>query len=182
VVEFLPELRPAWWVVRGYLAVQAAAVALTPLFAGGGLRFPLPELFGSRVLGLLATAAAVDGSVRLGRQGPGGVRRRALTLVADAALGLLGLAMLLQLGNTGAAGDAGAAYVLVASHNDNELLEQPELVDRDGNEVANRYPRAQRHFDPDSGQSTPVPGPAFRPPPGPVRPPGDPAGSSGAGP
>jgi hypothetical protein len=42
-------------------------------------------------------------------------------------------------------------------------------VDRDGNEVANRYPRAQRQFDPDSGQSTPVPAPEFRPPPGPLR-------------
>jgi hypothetical protein len=197
VVEFLPELRPAWWVVRGYLAVQAAAVALTPLFAGGGLRFPIPELFGSRVLG---------------RRAPGGVRRRALTLVADAALGLLGLVMLLQLGNTEVAGGDGTAYVtyaqpasglrsdgveisnifafdaggkplrdvylvdqdgnpLVASHDENEFLEQPELVDRDGNEVANRYPRAQRQFDPDSGQSTPVPAPEFRPPPGPLRPP-----------
>jgi hypothetical protein len=212
VVEFLPELRPAWWVVRGYLAVQAAAVALTPLFAGGGLRFPIPELFGSRVLGLLATAAAVVGSVRLGRRGPGGVRRRVLTLVADAALGLLGLVMLLELGNTEVAGGDGTAYVtyaqpasglrsdgveisnifafdaggkplrdvylvdqdgnpLVASHDENEFLEQPELVDRDGNEVANRYPRAQRQFDPDSGQSTPVPAAEFRPPPGPLRPP-----------
>jgi hypothetical protein len=190
--------------------VQAAAVALTPLFAGGGLRFPIPEPFGSRVLGLLATAAAVVGSVRLGRRGPGGVRRRALTLVADAALGLLGLVMLLQLGNTEVAGGDGTAYVtyaqpasglrsegteisnifafdaggkplrdvylvdqdgnpLVASHDENEFLEQPELVDRDGNEVANRYPRAQRQFDPDSGQSTPVPAPEFRPPPGPLR-------------
>src|SRR5215211_3808337 len=211
VVEFLPELRPAWWVVRGYLAVQAAAVALTPLFAGGGLRFPIPELFGSRVLGLLATAAAVVGSVRLGRRGPGGVRRHALTLVADAALGLFGQAMLLELGAGEAAGDFGPEYVttyaqpatglrsdgseisnifafdaagkplrdvylvdqdgnpLVASHDENEFLEQPELVDRDGNEVANRYPKAQRQFDPDSGQSTPVPAPEFRPPPGPLR-------------
>src|SRR5215211_3749608 len=41
-VEFLPELRPAWWVVRGYLAVQAAAVALTRCSpaAGCGSRSP----------------------------------------------------------------------------------------------------------------------------------------------
>jgi hypothetical protein len=44
-------------VARGYLAVQAVAVALTPLVGGGGLRFPIPELFGSRVLGLLVTGA-----------------------------------------------------------------------------------------------------------------------------
>jgi hypothetical protein len=105
IVEFLPELRPAWWVARGYLAVQAAAVALTPLFAGGGLSFPIPELFGSRVLGLLATGAAVVGSVRLGRQGPGSVRRHALTVVADAALGVFAVAMLLELGGSEASND-----------------------------------------------------------------------------
>jgi hypothetical protein len=213
IVEFLPELRPAWWVVRGYVAVQAAAVALTPLFAGGGLRFPVPELFGSRVLGLLATAAAVVVSVRLGRRGPGGVRRRALALLANAALGLFALAMLVELGAGEAADDYGPQYVetyaqpvsglrsdgaeisnifafdakgrplgdvylvdqegnpVVATHYGNEYLEQPELVDRDGNEVANRYPRAQRQFDPGSGQSIPVPAPEFRPPPGPLRPP-----------
>jgi hypothetical protein len=105
VVEFLPELRPAWWVARGYLAVQAAAVALTPLFAGGGLSFPVPALFGSRVLGLLATGAAVVASVRLGRQGPGSPRRHALTLLANAALGLFALAMLVELGSSEAADD-----------------------------------------------------------------------------
>ena len=63
VLAFLPELRPAWWVVRGYLAVQAAAVALTFLFAGGGLYFPVPQLLGSQLLGLLATLAAVVVSV-----------------------------------------------------------------------------------------------------------------------
>jgi hypothetical protein len=224
VVEFLPELRPAWWVVRGYLAVQAVAVALTPLLAGGGLRFPVPELFGSRVLGLLATVAAVVVSVRLGRRGPGGAGRRALIVLADAALGLFALAMLLELGTSEAAGDYGPEYVetyaqpvsglrsdgaeisnifafdakgrplrdvylvdqvgnpVVATHYGNEFLEQPELVDRDGNEVANRYPRAQRQSDPDSGQSTPVPAPEFRPPPGPMRSPDEPAGGSGTGP
>jgi hypothetical protein len=105
VVEFLPELRPAWWVARGYLAVQAVAVALTPLFAGGGLSFPVPALFGSRVLGLLATAAAVVASVRLGRRGPGSPRRHALTILANAALGLFALAMLVELGSSEAAGD-----------------------------------------------------------------------------
>jgi hypothetical protein len=224
VAEFLPELRPAWWVVRGYLAVQAATVALTPLFAGGGLSFPVPALFGSRLLGLLATVAAVVVSVRLGRRGPGGAGRRALTVLADAALGLFALAMLLELGTSEAAGDYGPQYVetyaqpdsglrsdgaeisnifafdangkplrdvylvdqdgnpVVASHYGNEYLEQPELVDRDGNAVANRYPRAQRQLDPDSGQSTPVTAPQFRPPPGPLGPPPTSGGNSGSGP
>jgi hypothetical protein len=105
VVEFLPELRPAWWVARGYVAVQAVAVALTPLLGGGGLRFPIPELFGSRVLGLLVTGAAVVASVRLGRRGPGGARRHALTVLANAALGLFAVVMLAELGASEAADD-----------------------------------------------------------------------------
>jgi hypothetical protein len=222
VVGFLPELRPAWWVLRGYLAVQAVAVALTPLFAGGGLSFPVPALFGSRVLGLLATGAAVAGSVRLGRRGPGGPRRHALTILANAALGLFALAMLSELGTSEAADDAYRPdYVttyaqpasglrsdgveisnifafdakgrplrdvylvdqdgtpVVASHNDNQLLREQRLLDGDGNEVANRYPRTQYELDP-SGQPVPVPAPAFRPPPGPVRP--APGGNPGTGP
>jgi hypothetical protein len=35
--------------------------------------------------------------------------------------------------------------------------------------INDAYPKAQRQFDPDSGQSTPVPAPEFRPPPGPLR-------------
>jgi hypothetical protein len=96
VLEFLPELRPAWWVLRGYLAVQALSVALSWLDAGlGGLSFPVPQLFGSRVLGLLATAAAVAGSVALGRRRP---TRRGLVVLGNLGLSLFAVAMLLELG------------------------------------------------------------------------------------
>jgi hypothetical protein len=226
VLDFLPELRPAWWVLRGYLAVQAVAVAASRLFQGVGLSFPVPALFDSRVLGLIATGAAVAVSVALGRHRQAASRRtRALTVAGNAALAVFAVLMMLELGANEASGDLyHPEYVtsyslpldglrsngneisnifafdadgkllrdvylvdqegnpVVASHDDNELLEQPDLVDRDGNEVANRYPRAQRQFDLDSGQSTPVPAPAFRPPPGPVRSPDEPAGGSGTGP
>jgi hypothetical protein len=105
VVGFLPELRPAWWVLRGYLAVQAVAVALSALATDGGLSFPLPSLLGSQLLGLLATVVAVVASVRWGRRGRGGAGRRALTLAGNAALALFGVALLLQLGADEAAGD-----------------------------------------------------------------------------
>jgi hypothetical protein len=105
VAGFLPELRPAWWVLRGYLAVQALAVALTPLFSGVGLTFPLPALFGSRLLGLLATVAAVAGSVRLGRRGPGGAGRRVLLIAGNAVLAVLAVAMLVELGANDANAD-----------------------------------------------------------------------------
>ena len=135
-------------------------------------------LSGSRLLGLLATVAAVVVSVRLGRRGPGGVGRRALTVLADAALGLFALAMLLELGTSEAAGDYyGPQYVETYAQPVSGLRSDGAEISniRDGNEVANRYPRAQRQFDPDSGQRTPVPPPEFRPPPAP-------GGGSGTGP
>ena len=75
VVGFLPELRPAWWVPRGYLAVQAVAIALSVLVYDGGFSFPVPAPFGSQLLGLLATMVAVVLSVRwdvAGGVGPAG--------------------------------------------------------------------------------------------------------------
>jgi hypothetical protein len=105
VAGFLPELRPAWWVLRGYLAVQAVAVAMTPLFNGGGFSFPVPRLFGSSLLGLLATVAAVTGSVWLGRRGPGDPGRRALTVAGNAVLAVVALLLVAELAGSEAGGD-----------------------------------------------------------------------------
>ena len=58
---------------------------------------------------------------------------------------------------------------VVATHYDNEFLEPRQLVDRNSDEVANRYPQEQRQLDPATGQRYPGPTPEFRPPPGPVR-------------
>jgi hypothetical protein len=69
VADFLPELRPAWWVLRawgGLLAVDA-------IFMGSG-SFPVPTLGLGPILGLVLTGAAVTWSVRLGlraRANPG---------------------------------------------------------------------------------------------------------------
>ena len=226
MLGFLPELRPAWWVLRGYLAVQAVAVAVSLLFAGVGLSFPVPALFGSRVLGLIAVAAAVVVSVTLGRRRDTASRRvRALTLAGNAALALYAVVMVLELGASEAYGDLyHPEYVtsssepvsglradgreisnifpfdadgkpledvylvdqdghpVVATHYDNEYLEPQQLVDRDENEVANRYPQVQHQADPDSGQRSPGPTPEFQPPPGPLGPPSTSEAGSGPGP
>lgn len=50
-VEFLPELRPAWWVARGYL--------FTLLFSNGSL-FP-PHILGSGLIGQLEATVAQAG-------------------------------------------------------------------------------------------------------------------------
>jgi hypothetical protein len=83
VVTFLPELRPAWWVARGWLLVYLAGVAT----GGDGGWFPLPELLGNAFLGLVATVPAVVWSVRLGRSQVARSWRR--TLNALAVLGAL---------------------------------------------------------------------------------------------
>ena len=213
VAEFLPELRPAWWVLRGYLAVLAASALLGSLYPddGQGANFPVPELFGSQLLGLLVTVAAVVVSVRLGRRGPATGWRRGLAVAGNAALGLFAVFMLVDLGARVTSHDYPAQLVtvyqrdpsglrahgreisniyafdaggkplrdvylidqdgnpVVATHNDNPFLDPRELVDGDGNEVANRYPQAQQEIDPATGRRSAVPAPEFRLPPGPVR-------------
>jgi hypothetical protein len=92
VFEFLPELRPAWRVLRGYLAVQLASIGLSLLFAHD-VTLPVPTILGSQALGLLATGTAVVGSVALGRRTAATRRGRRLTFAANAALGLFALVL-----------------------------------------------------------------------------------------
>jgi hypothetical protein len=142
IVAFLPELRPAWWVVRGYLAVQAASVGLAFLFAGHGLRFPVPELLGSQVLGLLAVVAAVAGSVALGRRGAATRRGHGLIVLANTALAVFAFLLLIDLGTSRDAAEAAwgqARYVEVSS--------DPNLtagLRSDGREITNVHPFDQQ--------------------------------------
>ncbi|WP_116450804.1 HAAS signaling domain-containing protein [Blastococcus litoris] len=62
--RLLVELRPAWWVLRGYLLV-----AVPCLLRPDGVRdVPVPAPLGSHLLGVLLVLAAVAGSVALGRR------------------------------------------------------------------------------------------------------------------
>jgi hypothetical protein len=60
VRDFLPELRPAWWVLRAWAPLVALDAVLF-----GRTSFPVPSL-GFPLLGLLVTGAAITWSVRLG--------------------------------------------------------------------------------------------------------------------
>jgi hypothetical protein len=64
VLDFLPELRPAWWVARGWLIVYLLALAV----GGGTGSFPFPEVLGSWVVGAVAGFLGAVLSVRLGRR------------------------------------------------------------------------------------------------------------------
>ncbi|MEH0841886.1 hypothetical protein V6U81_05740, partial [Micromonospora sp. CPCC 205711] len=61
--EFLRLLRPAWWVLRGYLA----AMFVTGLTTGGTFGV-LPRVDGNHVAGLVLLAGLVLGSIWLGRR------------------------------------------------------------------------------------------------------------------
>src|SRR5438093_7385235 len=64
VRDYLPELRPAWWVLRAYLAVIVLAVMLR----GDQTIHPIPNPFTSGgILELIAMAAGIVVSVKLGR-------------------------------------------------------------------------------------------------------------------
>jgi hypothetical protein len=66
--EFLTLLRPAWWVLRGYLAAMVIAWMLDDSGQPIGL---LPRIGGSELVALLLLAAAVLGSIWLGRRSAG---------------------------------------------------------------------------------------------------------------
>jgi len=64
VRRLLRELRPAWWVLRGYLLVLVPCL----VERDGVSDVPVPAPLGSHVVGLLLVVAAVVGSVALGRR------------------------------------------------------------------------------------------------------------------
>lgn len=63
--EFLTLLRPAWWVLRGYLAAMVIAWLLDDSGQPLGL---LPRIGGSEVVAVLLLTASVLGSIWLGRR------------------------------------------------------------------------------------------------------------------
>ncbi|MFG1990220.1 HAAS signaling domain-containing protein [Actinoplanes sp. NPDC048988] len=64
--EFLTLLRPAWWVLRGYLVAMALAMILD---SSGGSPGLLPRVGGSNVIALMLLAVGVAGSILLGKRG-----------------------------------------------------------------------------------------------------------------
>lgn len=133
---FLPELRPGWWVLRGYLV----AWALSGFTAGHDVPGLLPRLGGSVVLGLLLTVLAIWGSVRLGRYAQARRSLRPWIVVATVLL-LLGTIVQLDRGSTSHADVAEQAerLGLVTPSNvyvfdsEGRPLTGVQLFDQDGN-------------------------------------------------
>lgn len=78
VLDFLPSLRPAWWVLRGWAAVRLLEVMTTDVDPWHDFSL-VPQVGNSTVIGLLALVAAVPASVYAARRTvPDGWRRRAV--------------------------------------------------------------------------------------------------------
>ena len=161
VRALLPELRPAWWVLRAYLAVLIAAV----VFSGHRVS-PIPNPF-SRfgILQIAATAAAIVVSVRLGRRGQ--PRGRLLTpakLVANWLVALLAIPALASMTTSqGAVAEqlsspspdqavyAGAPLTNIYPYSrDGKPLSDVLLYDQNGN------PLTLAEHDPDLSTSFPI--------------------------
>lgn len=74
---FLVELRPAWWVARAWLAVYLLAQSGPGITDSWRRLSIVPDIAGSKLLGLLLLVGAIVGSVWLGRRRTSGVGRRA---------------------------------------------------------------------------------------------------------
>lgn len=125
-LAFLPELRPAWWVLRAWLAV----VALSFVTGIGSVLLPFGLLLSVPVL-----AAAIVLSVRLGRWAQArpvvDPRQRLLTVAGNATLALVALFVLVGVGQSGTGNSyAGPGYV----------DPQPTLARADGTPITNLYP------------------------------------------
>jgi len=133
VLDFLPELRPAWWVLRGWLIVYLLTV---PANGDDLSSFPFPEILGSWVLGGMVAAAAAVVSVHLARRQKR--TRWILVLNAAAILSALWLAGDLNTGqtvyvdNSASSGYAGDVDRL-------RLLAEPGLQHNDGSSITNIY-------------------------------------------
>jgi hypothetical protein len=164
---FLPELRPAWWVLRAWLGL----LALDFLFGSQSFGLPFPTLFGlGPLLGLPLLIAAVALSVRLGRRAAQRPQTKPnwLALAGNTGLALLALVFVVgvqqretqvvyadQGGGYGPAGYYGSGQPLAHGDGtpitniypysaDGEPLSDVLLYDQDGRAVDNL---ATRTFD-----------------------------------
>jgi uncharacterized membrane protein len=88
LTDLLRQLRPAWWVLRGYLAALLLAAIL-----GGLNKGVIPEFGGNPVIGFLLIVGGIIGSVWLGRATTtGGKKTRIFSGVLSTGLALFAIA------------------------------------------------------------------------------------------
>jgi hypothetical protein len=129
VREFVPQLRPAWWVLRGYLVGALPAIAAP----NSTDDFPIPAVGGSNFLGFLFVLGAIVASVWLGKH-PGGRWRRRAVIAGNALLVMFALGLVSEVDHRMTGGPQFASSTGVPS-------EVPRLSSPHG-PVTNIYPYA----------------------------------------
>ncbi|MFI7546375.1 HAAS signaling domain-containing protein [Actinoplanes sp. NPDC049599] len=129
--EFLVLLRPAWWVLRGYLAAMVLAWMLDDSGQPLGL---LPRIGGSEAIALLLLGAGVLGSIWLGR--------RSLRLARGPRVALYAGSVVLVLVALGGFLDAdsnarGSSYSDVGYENPYSSVEDLFIYDEQGRLITN---------------------------------------------
>ncbi|MCM0675901.1 hypothetical protein NCC78_14555 [Micromonospora phytophila] len=145
--EFLRLLRPAWWMLRGYLAAMLVTVLTT-----GGTFGLLPSLNGSTLAGLVLLAGSVLASIWLGHHTPGLSRpKRRLLRVGTAVLVVFGLAGVVDMDGRARSGDFGYEQISIDGRYDHvrdvfvydsagRLVENARLFDQNGDPIRLGYP------------------------------------------
>lgn len=186
---FLPELRPGWWVLRGYVLVAAISLLQTETY---GTNPFVPYIGGSYALGAIAVVAAIWGSIALGRASVNQPRLRRASIVASLFIAGLGVAGVTQ------AADTAYFYDEASYYPQSSYLMQPDgsaimnicpyaadgtpllgvlLFDQDGRAISNTYqeypvgqptPMIQNAYprqllipDPNTGELFPLPCPTL---------------------
>ncbi|MDG4821009.1 hypothetical protein O7635_03970 [Asanoa sp. WMMD1127] len=129
--EFLRLLRPAWWVLRGYLV----AMLITVMTTGGGFGL-LPRLGGSTLAAVLLLAVCVLASIWLGRREP------TLRPVPRAGIALAGVGLFI-FGAVGFGeadrGPGDREPVEIVSGNPYEYIQDVYVYDQDGRPLTNVF-------------------------------------------
>lgn len=145
--EFLRLLRPAWWVLRGYLAAMLVTVATT-----GDTFGVLPELNGSTLAGLVLLAGSVLASIWLGHHTPGLSRpKRRMLHAGTAVLVVFGLVGLADMNGRVGSGDFGYEQISIDGRYDHirdvfvydregRLVENARLFDQNGDPIRLGHP------------------------------------------
>ena len=145
--DFLRLLRPAWWVLRGYLAAMLVTVITT-----GGEFGLLPRFGGELLAGLIMLIGFVLGSIWIGRRSAQLTRwPRSAVQVASAVLVVFAFAALIQAEDRMRYGDYGYDQTSVDSQYDRvrdvfvydsegRLVENARLFDQNGNPIRLGYP------------------------------------------
>ena len=130
VQAFLPELRPAWWVLRAYLLV----LIVTAAFSRNYNLHPIPNPFSSRgLLEIIAAAVAIVLSIRLGRRNrPLARGGRLLAIGANVMIALVAIPVLARMGTF-------PSYAMVESGGSGQSIQGQQLYGPNG-VVTNIYP------------------------------------------